>query len=98
MGGFGPRLWTIWTGLKNSHPRARVACSDWARAMGLGLALGAGWGLDYYFFFYKKFIYVFLINIFLIAVLSPNSCVCSVWFLNSCDFLILISNNWVRSD
>ena len=79
---------------------------DWTKKStrappGHGRELGCGcelWvGLLYYF--YRKFIYVFLINtFFLISVLSPNSCVCSAWSLNSCDFSILVLNNCVRSD
>ena len=52
MDGLGPRLWTLWAGLKSPHARARVACLDRAVAVGLGLVrvrvwvVGCGFGSD----------------------------------------------------
>ena len=68
MDGLGPKLWTIWTRLKNPHVHPdRVV----AAGLGLGAGMGFGAGVGLLNSFYRKFIYVFLINkFFLITILS----------------------------
>ena len=56
MDGLGPRLWTLWAGLKSPH--ARAARPD--RAVGLVRVVGLGLGRTNIFFLLK--IYLFILN------------------------------------